>query len=281
MSRNVNQSLKYSIEMSEPIHSNGDTMPAVVNSDDSQQTDSRASILPKSNPSSGQIDVIMDVQDKWSPPITPVDRQNMYWRNTIATVMSPFMLTGAPVLSSVLIADNSDDIDSTFKWLKSLFTNTKILPLNALTITITTALNSWLLYLTLEIIYYLFILGEVPKNFAETLLEFSEIVPIILAVDLFWFKGHLLRDVILQFDSVDIVSQQKISINITIELLIIYILCFSVYIINYFTFQWRLKFGFTAETSEEYFEHLPHRVVNTLLIPVYISFCCVSITYFN
>ena len=191
-------------------------------------------------------------------------------------VMSPFVLTGAPVLSSI-ISDDNQGLDTTRKWLKYVMTTPKLLPVNGLGVVITSGLNLWMFYLLFDIFVKLFILGEVPKHFLDTLYEIFEVIPIVLAVDLFWIKGYLLKDVIYRLDTISLDPNESNTRPVVIKLIVIYVLCLSLHVINYFTFQWRLQFGYTSETSEEYLEHLPHRLVNTFLIPVYITFCCVSL----
>ena len=239
----------------------------------------------KSQSGSGEVNVVMHVGNHWSPHSAPgtllYDRPSTdFWRKTIAIVMIPFVFTGAPVLSSI-ISLNSDQINSTSKWLKYIFSKPRILPLNVLAIIITSVLNLWLIYLFSDLFIKLFILGEIPNYFIDSLYDSIELIPILLAVDLFWVKGYLLRDVIFKLDTISLNSEQPNQMAIIVKLIVIYLMCFSLHIINYLTYQWRLSFGYTGQTPSDYFKHLPFRIVNTFLIPVYITFLCVSYSLLN
>ncbi|CAG2109316.1 unnamed protein product [Medioppia subpectinata] len=169
-------------------------------------------------------------------------------------------------------ADDNSRIDNTSKWLKSIFKNMMLLPVNIISLVIALVLNAWLLVILGDIIYRLFILGHVPKDLWDTIFDFFEIIPIILTVDLFWSKGYLIRDVIAELDFDLITTRQIQSINIVFKLIVLIVICLAIHIIGYITFEYRLRTGYTFETKVEYFGHLPHRVVNTFLIPVYITF---------
>ncbi len=189
--------------------------------------------------------------------------------------MIPFSLSGAPVLHFLLQRSNYFDNsnDSSFKWLKSLLSNVFLFPLNVILILVTLTINVWAIYLLGNIVISLFILGEVPKHFMNNIYELIETLPLIISVDLFWFKGFLLNDLINQLDYISLESTKMTRPSLTLKLLFIYAITFALHIIGYFTFDWKLKYGFTSESLTEYWEHLPHRVLSTFLPPLYITFC--------
>lgn len=257
-------------------------MPTVVNSDSRQESrhDSQVSLISRVKTSSGQEAVLNDIGNHWSPHsplgIPPEEKPTNFWRRTIATVMMPFMLTGAPIPSAILTTsfELETPVNSTINWFRSM-TSGKILPFVGVTLIITLFLNGWLFFLLSDIFIKLFIVGEVPFYFMETLYEIFEVIPIVLAVDLFWVKGYLLKEIIYKMDRISTNSIQTNQLETYLKLIVVYVICISIHVINYFTFQWRLKFGYTSESNSEYFKHLPHRLVNTFLIPVYITFCSV------
>jgi hypothetical protein len=138
---------------------------------------------------------------------------------------------------------------------------------------VTLTINVWAIYLLGNIVISLFILGEVPKRFMSNIFELIETLPLITSVDLFWFKGFLLNDLINQLDYISLESTKMTRPGLTLKLLFIYAITFALHIIDYFTFGYKLKYGYSSESLTEYFEHLPHRVLFTFLPPLYITFC--------
>ena len=226
------------------------------------------------------------LSSKWSPhsspdPLIEESVVTHFWRKAISATLWPFVLTGSPVLSIILSSKRTQKsvTDETLKWLRQLLSDPVLKGLNILSLSITVALNLWFIYLLYDLIGNLLIFGQLSKNFVHTTFELFETIPVVLVVDILWFKGYLLKHVLQQLNSTHWNPELKNQTPIVLKLVLVYVLCLSLHLINVFTFRWKLNYGFTSETSAQYFIHLPHRVVNTLLFPVYIVFCAVSDHY--
>ena len=206
-----------------------------------------------------------------------VSKLSNFWKNAIIIVMMPFVITGAPILTILFTAGQVEKGTFTMvKWIKFILSGGNFLILNLISLLITLALNGWLLYLFFDILIALFVYGQISGGFAQNLFEFFETLPVVLLVDFFWIKGFRLRQII-QITNSTLWQSGNISYapNI-IKLSLALVLCVLLHIINYFTFKFKLDQKLTIETLTEYFGHLPHRLINSFLFPVYMAFCGVS-----
>lgn len=211
--------------------------------------------------------------------ISSISKLSNFWRNAIILVLMPFVLTGAPILSILFTSGEYDKREmSMVMWLKFVLSSQSFLALNIISLLVTLALNGWMFYLFFDILICVFIHGKVSGGFTQAIFEFFETLPVALMVDFLWIKGWRLRQILSVTNSTLWRSDQIGRIPHAIKLSVSLLLCILLHVINYFTFKFKLEEGLTSETLSEYFGHLPHRLINSFLFPVYMAFCGVSDT---
>ncbi|XP_054158647.1 uncharacterized protein LOC128956955 [Oppia nitens] len=249
------------------------TTAAVINYSPSAAVAAMASTPPEPN-------IIIDMTDQWYTASAATGatglkvQRRTFWRNTIGTVLVPFVFFGAPVLSTVYDTGSRFPVNTTALWLRYLFKMHPLLPLNIILLLGTVALNSWILYKIFDVLIRLLFIGELHIYYIDVVIDMIDWLPIVVAIDMFWLKGYVVRQVVIKLDTVVIThfSQSVPPATVIMKVSVLVLLVIVCHCISFSTLQWKIDKGVTWLTTQSYLYDLAHGCVSWFLMPVYIVF---------